>query len=88
MLKNLLTLSACKVKLSSMDTKLELKHGDITKIARAAGVTPQAAWQWFRSGKVPVKHLATTCKVLGVSADILRPDLFQLLKESKSEEAS
>lgn len=64
-----------------MDTKLTLKRGDITRIAKESGVTPQAAWQWFKVGsRVPAKHVGTVCKILGVKPENVRPDIFEIFK--------
>jgi len=47
--------------------------GSAANLARLLGVTRQAVWRWR---KIPLKHMKTLEKLLGIPREKLRPDIF------------
>lgn len=45
-------------------------------IAEICGVSPAAVSHWVRLGRVPADHLPRVAKLLDVTPETLRPDLY------------
>src|SRR6478736_5026192 len=52
---------------------LQFKRGLRTTVAHACGVSRAAVYQWQR---VPVRHVYTVARLLGIEAEHVRPDVF------------
>lgn len=52
------------------------KSGNMSRLARSCGVTPQAVYAWLKRGKVPIQRCKDVSKATGISVKKLRPDFF------------
>ena len=62
--------------MNGIDKVLE-KAANLSEAAHVWGITPQAAYQWKRKGRIPQAHVRALCKAYGFSPHELRPDLFE-----------
>jgi DNA-binding transcriptional regulator YdaS (Cro superfamily) len=54
--------------------KISKNHGMAVRVAEACGIVRQAVYQWK---KVPVQHVHKVAKVIGMTAEEIRPDIFR-----------
>lgn len=53
----------------------QVQRGVVGKIAKACGVTSPSVSQWKR---IPAEHCLKVSEIIGVDAEVLRPDIFTL----------
>ena len=52
------------------------KAGNMSRLARSCGVTPQAVRAWIVRGQIPLSRVKDVKKATGLSLKTLRPDYF------------
>lgn len=52
------------------------KAGNMSRLARACGVTPQAVRAWLIKGEIPLQRCQDVRRATGLSLKTLRPDYF------------
>lgn len=52
------------------------KAGNMSRLARSCGVTPQAVRAWVVRGQIPLNRVMEVKRATGLSLKILRPDYF------------
>ena len=52
------------------------KAGNMSRLARFCGVTPQAVRAWVVHGQIPLNRVMEVKRATGLSLKILRPDYF------------
>ncbi len=52
------------------------KAGNMSRLARFCGVTPQAVRAWVVRGQIPLNRVMEVKRATGLSLKILRPDYF------------
>lgn len=52
------------------------KAGNMSRLARSCGVTPQAVKAWMDRGCIPLARVKDVKKATGLSLKTLRPDYF------------
>ena len=59
--------------LTGFDLALSAVGGNASRLARLAGVSPQAVAQWKRTGYIPLVRVFHLSKVLGIPKSKLNP---------------
>ena len=52
------------------------RHGNITRLARAVGVTRQAVSSWLEVGNVPPRHVLKVEQMTGIPRHQLNPEIY------------